>query len=132
MNIRVKLSSTTASKHNNIMLRDLVTYDDDCMMKLTKFVFINRPLRVQSSPGPRASTAEETTPSQPRPVTAAALPSQTPAAAASAAVSAGAIQLSDLQTILSGMNGEKYRLQVTVMFLEGFSTYARKQLWASR
>ena len=76
------------------------------MMKLTYFFFIIRPLRVQSSPGPRASTAEETTPSQPRPVTAAALPSQTTAASASAAVPAGAIQLSDLQTILSGMNGE--------------------------
>ncbi|XP_005091550.1 proteasomal ubiquitin receptor ADRM1 isoform X2 [Aplysia californica] len=81
------------------------------------------PLRTQSSSGTRASSGE-TTPSQPRPVTAAALPSQpaaadapstgtaatasTAAAGSSAGASAGAgssaqIQLSDLQNILSTM-----------------------------
>ncbi|ELT94344.1 hypothetical protein CAPTEDRAFT_18438 [Capitella teleta] len=71
------------------------------------------PSRVQSSPGPRSS-GTESAPPPPRPVTAAALPSQsTPAAAASdtatpAADSSSrpAIQLSDLQNILSGLGGE--------------------------
>jgi len=75
------------------------------------------PLRTQSSAGTRATSAE-TTPSQPRPVTAAALPSQTPtpstgtttSAAPGAGAAAGAsgasaqIQLSDLQNILSTMS----------------------------
>ncbi len=70
-----------------------------------------RPSRVQSSPGPRAgSTTTAETPSGQRPVTAAALPgsgstatSATPAAAAGGGGGQGAIQLSDLQNILSGM-----------------------------
>ncbi|GFO16366.1 proteasomal ubiquitin receptor adrm1 [Plakobranchus ocellatus] len=64
------------------------------------------PLRTQSSAGTRATSAE-TTPSQPRPVTAAALPSQSSggdAAAAAAPGSSAQIQLSDLQNILSTMN----------------------------
>jgi len=65
------------------------------------------PLRTQSSGGTRATSAES--PTQPRPVTAAALPSQTttetPAAAgANAAANAAQIQLSDLQNILSTMS----------------------------
>lgn len=74
------------------------------------------PLRTQSSSGTRAPSGEST-PSQPRPVTAAALPSQTEAASteasnataaagSAAATSSGSgaqIQLSDLQNILSTM-----------------------------
>lgn len=73
------------------------------------------PLRVQSSPGTRGGSSE--TPSQPRPVTAAALPSQnttttsattgsttTTSAGQSSGDKKPAIQLSDLQNILSNMN----------------------------
>ncbi|XP_045180985.2 proteasomal ubiquitin receptor ADRM1-B-like isoform X1 [Mercenaria mercenaria] len=73
------------------------------------------PLRVQSSPGTRGGSSE--TPSQPRPVTAAALPSQnttttstttgsttTTSAGQSSGANKPAIQLSDLQNILSNMN----------------------------
>ncbi|XP_052225982.1 proteasomal ubiquitin receptor ADRM1-like isoform X1 [Dreissena polymorpha] len=79
------------------------------------------PLRVQSSPGTRSAASE--TPTQPRPVTAVALPSHgttttsagtaggttttTPAGRGTRASAAGgkpAIQLSDLQNILSNMN----------------------------
>ncbi|XP_052764344.1 proteasomal ubiquitin receptor ADRM1-B-like [Mya arenaria] len=71
------------------------------------------PLRVQSSPGTRGGSSE--TPTQQRPVTAAALPSQTTTTAAptggtssapaqaSSGSSKPAIQLSDLQNILSNM-----------------------------
>ena len=75
-------------------------------------ISLTRPLRTQSSAGTRATSAE-TTPSQPRPVTAAALPSQPTGgdAAASSASGAGAsarVQLSDLQNILSTMNGQSF------------------------
>ncbi|KAL4217766.1 adhesion regulating molecule 1 [Mactra antiquata] len=73
------------------------------------------PLRVQSSPGTRGSSSEM--PSQQRPVTAAALPSQnttttsvttgsttTTSAGQSSGNNKPAIQLSDLQNILSNMN----------------------------
>ncbi|XP_060604796.1 proteasomal ubiquitin receptor ADRM1-B-like [Ruditapes philippinarum] len=72
------------------------------------------PLRVQSSPGTRGGSSD--TPSQPRPVTAAALPSQnttttsattgsttTTSAGQSSSANKPAIQLSDLQNILSNM-----------------------------
>ena len=63
---------------------------------------------MQSSPGPRAgSTTTAETPSGQRPVTAAALPgsgSTATSATPAAAGGQGAIQLSDLQNILSGMS----------------------------
>lgn len=73
------------------------------------------PIRVQSSPGTRSTGGTSETPVQPRPATAAALPSQTTASTSStttttttAAGQAGQtrqqIQLSDLQNILSNMN----------------------------
>lgn len=69
-------------------------------------------MRVQSSPGTRGSGGGSET-SQ-RPVTAAALPSQTPTTTASSTQPSGggattprqAIRLSDLQNILSTMNGK--------------------------
>ena len=92
------------------------------------------PLRVQSSPGPR-STAE--TPAQSiRPVTAAGLPTATvtttPAASTAPAATPGApvadrtssrsqIQLSDLQTILSGMAGKCFWVSEEV-YLQLLST----------
>lgn len=69
-----------------------------------------RPMRVQSSPGTRGSGGTSET--SHRPVTAAALPSQTPTTTASQPPAAGtttprqAIRLSDLQNILSTMNGQ--------------------------
>ena len=74
------------------------------------FFFLSRPLRTQSSAGTRATSAE-TTPSQPRPVTAAVLPSQPTGGDAAASSASGAsassrVQLSDLQNILSTMTGE--------------------------
>ena len=74
-------------------------------------IFILRPSRVQSSPWTRTNSSTETT-QPPRPVTAGALPTQTapipeerPATQQPPASSGGAdnIQLSDLQSILSGM-----------------------------
>ena len=78
----------------------------------------HRPSRVQSSPGPRTTTAESVTPqpTQPRPVTAAVLPSQdaegatgtttrTESAPKPDSKEGSAIQLSDLQNILSGLGG---------------------------
>ncbi|KAL5014603.1 hypothetical protein ScPMuIL_008873 [Solemya velum] len=66
------------------------------------------PLRVQSPSTQSATgtTVAETTPSQPRPVTAAALPSQTPTTTNSGQAGQPKIQLSDLQNILSSMNGK--------------------------
>ncbi|XP_013409292.1 proteasomal ubiquitin receptor ADRM1 isoform X2 [Lingula anatina] len=77
------------------------------------------PLRVQSSPGPRATSADSTVTPAPRPATAAALPSQPslitaqqpvpqtapPAGPQAPTPGAGGtpIQLSDLQNILSNM-----------------------------
>ncbi|XP_041360643.1 proteasomal ubiquitin receptor ADRM1-like [Gigantopelta aegis] len=77
------------------------------------------PLRAQTTTGTRTTNSGEVTPTQPRPVTAAALPSQpgsttttavttstttpTPTAQAAAATTPR-IQLSDLQNILSTMN----------------------------
>ncbi len=76
------------------------------------------PSRVQSSPGPRATTTDATPTTQastaptqvtPRPVTASAIPSQTERPASQSAVvtpaPGGQIQLSDLQNILSGLGG---------------------------
>nr|UCK81618.1 proteasomal ubiquitin receptor ADRM1 [Arenicola marina] len=94
----------------------------------------NPPSRVQSSPGPRATAGSASTPTSqatesvtPRPVTASALPSQTPqvqpAAVAATPVTpapsaapptpgapvaparSSSIQLQDLQNILSGLGG---------------------------
>lgn len=75
------------------------------------------PMRVQSSPGTRSTGGTAETPVQPRPVTAAALPSQntttttssattttTTTAAGQAGQARPQIQLSDLQNILSNMN----------------------------
>ena len=76
-------------------------------------------MRVQSSPGTRSTGGTAETPVQPRPVTAAALPSQnttttsasttstTTTAAGQSAQGRQQIQLSDLQNILSNMNGKK-------------------------
>ena len=76
-------------------------------------IFVPRPSRVQSSPWTRTNSSTETTTQPPRPVTASALPTQTapipeerPATQqppSSSGGSADNIQLSDLQSILSGM-----------------------------
>ena len=87
-------------------------------------------MRVQSSPGTRSTGGTSETPVQPRPVTAAALPSQNTTTTSSsttsttttaagqagqsgqtAAQSRQQIQLSDLQNILSNMNG-KYHTDI--------------------
>ena len=83
-----------------------------CLWRLKCLLIFCRPMRVQSSPGTRGSGGGSET-SQ-RPVTAAALPSQTPTTTASSTQPSGggattprqAIRLSDLQNILSTMNGK--------------------------
>ena len=83
-----------------------------------------RPSRVQSSPGQRGrSSAESTTPQPPRPVTAAALPSQTPTSSTQAVASdsdksqagGSGIQLSDLQTILSGIGASFDTIYINII-----------------
>ena len=81
-------------------------------------VFVIRPSRVQSSPGHRSRSSNETaTPAPQRPVTAAALPSGGSNASDGSATTAssvarsdskndeGPVQLQVLQNILSGMGG---------------------------
>ena len=62
------------------------------------------PARVQSAPETQPTTMAETATPQPRPVTAAALPSG-PSGSDAARPGAQSIQLSDLQSVLSNIQG---------------------------
>ena len=90
------------------------------------YVVCISPTRVQSSPGPRTSSAVSSGTTTPRPATAT--PTVPPPAPSRPAQQTArqAVQLSDLQNILSNMQGRVFKYQCNkYIIIIGWSTLAK-------
>lgn len=75
------------------------------------------PARVQSAPETQPAAAEEMVTPQPRPVTAAALPGGPGSSDGNRGPSNQSIQLSDLQSVLSNMQGNWFVFLVVLIIM---------------
>ena len=108
-NVRVQRVNTTILLPKNINLPCLYLINSWWLLILIKtdvcLHFLHRPTRVQSSPGPRStSSASSSGTTTPRPATAT--PSVPPAPQSRPTQPRHAVQLTDLQNILSNIQGE--------------------------
>lgn len=116
-NVRVQRVNTTILLPRNMNLPCLYLINSWWLLILIKtdvlLHFLHRPTRVQSSPGPRStSSASSSGTTTPRPATAT--PSVPPAPQSRPTQPRHAVQLTDLQNILSNIQGKTSWKQYSV------------------